>query len=221
MNLVLLGPPGAGKGTQALRLGEAFGLRHLSSGDVLRAERSRGSELGRRVAGFMDAGELVPDQIIVEVILAYVDGARDGKGILLDGFPRTRAQAESLDQALAASGRKVDLAPALQVPDEDLVARITGRRICPTCNAVYHVKSCPPARPGFCDRDGAALIHRTDDTEAVVRQRLAAYRAQTRPLEQYYRERGILAEVDGKQDVDAVFKQLSEVVRSRLAEAGS
>ena len=216
MNLVILGPPGAGKGTQAVRLSEALALRHLSSGDVLRAERKKGSELGQRVARYMDAGELVPDEIIVEVILAQLQDSGGSKGVLLDGFPRTQPQAESLDTALSEVSERVDLVPSLSVPDEAIVDRITGRRICPTCDAVYHVKTLPPAKKDVCDRDGTPLIHRTDDTEEVVKQRLAAYHEQTSPLEIYYREKGILAEVDGTRGVDAVFGELLEVVRSRL-----
>lgn len=216
MNLVMLGPPGAGKGTQAVRLSEAFSLRHLSSGDVLRAERKKGSELGQRVAEYMDSGALVPDEIIVEVILAQLKGLRDTKGVLLDGFPRTGPQAESLDRALERAGQRVDLVPSLAVPDGLIVDRITGRRVCPTCDAVYHVKTLPPAKAGVCDKEGTELIHRTDDTAEVVEQRLAAYHDQTAPLEAYYRNKGILAEVDGTGDVDTVFSALAEVVRSRL-----
>lgn len=216
MNLVLLGPPGAGKGTQAMRLAEAFKLRHLSSGDVLRAERKKGSELGRRVAGYMDSGALVPDEIIVEVILAQLQQSGDSAGFLLDGFPRTVNQAERLDEALAKVGQQVDLVLNVQVPDEEIVGRITGRRICPACDAVYHTEHRPPARAGICDKDGVALIHRQDDTREVVQQRLAAYHAQTTPLEAYYRAKGRLVEVDGKQDVNTVFERAREIVRGRL-----
>lgn len=213
MNLILLGPPGAGKGTQAVRLAEAFGLRHLSSGDVLRAERKKGTPLGAKVSGYMDAGGLVPDEIIVEVILAQLPA---GQGVLLDGFPRTLSQAESLDAAFADARRRVDLVLSLQVPDELIVERITGRRICPTCGSVYHVKYQPPAREGLCDRENAQLIHRQDDTQEVVRTRLTAYHAQTEPLEAYYRQRGLLAEVDGAREVDVVSAQLQEIVRGRV-----
>jgi adenylate kinase len=216
VNLVILGPPGAGKGTQAARLSEAFALRHLSSGDLLRAERRKGSELGRRAAQYMDAGQLVPDEIIVGAVLAQLGELGDRAGLLLDGFPRTVAQAESLDKALAAAGSKVDLVPALAVPDELIVDRITGRRSCPACNAVYHMKTLPPRKDGVCDNDGTALIQRPDDTAEVVKQRLDAYHRQTAPLEAYYRREGTLAEVDGTREVDAVFAELSEVVRRRL-----
>jgi adenylate kinase len=217
MNLILLGPPGAGKGTQAVRLSEAFGLRHLSSGDLLRAERKKGSELGAKVAGYMDSGGLVPDDIIIAVILAQLTAP--GEGFLLDGFPRTLSQAESLDSELEAAGRHVDLVLALQVPDEPIVERITGRRICPSCGSVYHVRHQPPAKDGICDRDGSRLIHRQDDTQEVVRTRLAAYHAQTEPLEAYYRRRDILMDVDGTQDMDVVAARLRQIVQDRLSEA--
>ncbi|MCL2329784.1 MAG: adenylate kinase [Phycisphaerae bacterium] len=216
MNLILLGPPGAGKGTQAVRLAEKFKLQHLSSGDVLRAERKSGTELGKRVAGYMDSGALVPDEIIVDAILGRVLNPTQANGVLLDGFPRTLAQAEALDAALAKAGKKVDLVVSLVVPDEPIVDRITGRRVCPTCGAVYHIKTLPPKKAGVCDKDDAALIHRTDDTAEVVQQRLSAYHAQTRPLEAYYRGKGAMVEVDGTADVNTVCKRAEEAISSRL-----
>ena len=216
MNLVILGPPGAGKGTQAIRLAEAFSLKHLSSGDVLRAERAKGSELGQKVGEFMDAGALVPDEIIVDAILAQLEDL-GGQGVLLDGFPRTVAQANSLDVALTKAGKKVDLVPSLQVPDEPIVDRITGRRTCPTCNGVYHVVTLPPKQEGVCDKDGTALIQRPDDTAEVVKKRLSAYHEQTAPVEAYYRDKGVLAEVDGTQDIDAVTAALVKIVESHQA----
>jgi adenylate kinase len=216
MNLVLLGPPGAGKGTQAAKLSKAFGLRHLSSGDVLRAERKKGSELGKRVTGYMDSGALVPDEIIIEVILEQLKSNEGFEGFLLDGFPRTGSQAESLDAALAKRGQKVDQVLSVVVPDEEIVDRITGRRICSTCNAVYHVRHRPPARDNVCDRDGTQLVHRPDDTREVIEQRLAAYHAQTKPLEAYYRGKGLLVEADGTKDVDTVFAALQQMVKQRV-----
>jgi adenylate kinase len=213
MNLILLGPPGAGKGTQAQRLSSRLNLLHLASGDVLRAERASGSELGRRVAGYMDAGALVPDEIIIEVILAHVRDAAGASGILLDGFPRTVAQAESLKDALTAVGERLDAVIDLRVPDEELVGRIVGRRTCPNCNAVYHVRARPPQRSGVCDRDGTPLKQRTDDTEAVVRNRLAAYRQQTAPLTAYYAKTGLLRELDGTGGMDEVHEQLFSLVQ--------
>ncbi|NLX14390.1 MAG: adenylate kinase [Phycisphaerales bacterium] len=216
MILVLFGPPGAGKGTQAERLRDTFRLEHLSSGDMLRAERASGSELGQRVSGFMDAGQLVPDEIIIEVVLARVIKPGSGMGYLLDGFPRTLPQAQRLDEALAAAGSRVDLVLSLAVPDGLIVDRITGRLSCPRCGTVYHLKNKPPLQAGVCDHDGETLIQRKDDTAEVVQQRLTAYHAQTSPLEEYYRNHDVLGGVDGTADIDAVTRELSELVRSKV-----
>jgi len=213
MNLILLGPPGAGKGTQAQRLASRLSLAHLASGDVLRAERASGSELGDRVATYMDSGALVPDEIIIEVILTRVRAAAGASGMLLDGFPRTVGQAESLGEALVAEGERIDAVVDLKVPDEELVGRIVGRRTCPTCNAVYHVTAKPPAKPGVCDKDGTPLEQRSDDTEAVVRNRLAAYRKQTAPLTAYYANLGLLHELDGTGAMDEVSEALIKLVQ--------
>lgn len=172
--------------------------------------------MGKKAAEYMDAGKLVPDEIIIGAVLAQLSDLGDKAGLLLDGFPRTVAQAESLDEALTRAGKQVDAVPALAVPDDLIVDRITGRRTCPRCNAVYHVKTLPPARDGVCDADGAVLVQRADDTAEVVKQRLEAYHRQTAPLEAYYRDKGLLAEVDGTQDMDTVFQALSEAVRRRL-----
>ena len=221
MIVILFGPPGAGKGTQAERLTARFGFEHLSSGDVLRAERKSGTELGKRVAGYMDAGALVPDGIIIEVIIARVLASDGQAGVLLDGFPRTLPQAEQLDQALALTGRKVDLVLSMMVPDELVVERITGRRMCPSTGKIYHIKYMPPKVSGICDETGEKLIQRSDDTGPVVRQRLTAYHQQTEPLEVYYRQRGVLAEVDGTQDVEAVAKRMGEVVSRQMKQASA
>lgn len=220
MILVLLGPPGAGKGTQGVRLCADLNLRHLSSGDVLRSEMKRGTPLGRQVAEFINHGQLVPDAIVTEVVLAQLRGTTGHDGCLLDGFPRTVGQATSLDDEAAEWGRKVDLVLSLRVPDAVIVERITGRRICPTCGRVYHLTHRPPRELDHCDEDGSELIHRDDDTAAVVEKRLAGYHALTEPLELYYRQRGKLAEVDGTMDPDAVYRWLIEVIHRRL-EQGS
>ena len=219
MNLVLLGPPGAGKGTQAVRLAEAFDLQHLSSGDVLRAERKSGTELGKRVTQYMDSGALVPDEIIVEVIIARVLKPQRPAGVLLDGFPRTQAQAQALDVALKKAGRQVDLVVNLLVPDELIVDRITGRRVCPSCGAGYHQKTLQPTKAGVCDKDGTPLVHRTDDRAEVVTQRLAAYHDQTEPLEAYYRGQGLMVEVDGTAEPEKVFAAAREQVSRWLRKA--
>lgn len=221
MIVILFGPPGAGKGTQAERLTARYGFEHLSSGDVLRAERKSGTELGKRVTGYMDSGALVPDEIIIEVIISRVLKSTSQAGVLLDGFPRTLPQAEQLDKALAQAGKKVGLVLSILVPDESIVERITGRRMCPSTGKIYHVKYMPPRVEGVCDETGEKLIQRPDDTETVVKQRLDAYHRQTQPLEDYYRGRGSLVEVDGTQDVDVVAKRIAEVVDDRLAKGGA
>ncbi len=221
MIVILFGPPGAGKGTQAERLTARYGFEHLSSGDVLRAERKSGTELGKRVTGYMDSGALVPDEIIIEVIISRVLRSTSKAGVLLDGFPRTLPQAEQLDKALTQAGKRVGLVLSILVPDESIVERITGRRMCPSTGKIYHVKYMPPKVAGVCDETGEKLIQRPDDTEPVVKQRLDAYHRQTQPLEDYYRGRGALAEVDGTQDVDVVAKRIAEVVDDRLAKGGA
>jgi adenylate kinase len=217
MKIVLLGPPGAGKGTQAKQLAEQYQFEHLSSGDLLRAECRAGTEIGRRVAGFIDAGRLVPDDMIVQVVLSRILGDDSAAGFLLDGFPRTLPQARCLDEALANVGRRIGLVLSLGVPDEFLIERITGRRTCPACGRVYHTKFHRPAVEGVCDFDGELLVQRKDDTAEVVRQRLQAYHAQTEPLEQYYRDRDLLMEVDGTQEIDAVFENLKRAIDATSA----
>jgi adenylate kinase len=219
MNIVLLGPPGAGKGTQAKRLAEVHSLQHLSSGDVLRAERASGTELGRKVAAIMDSGGLVPDATMVDVMVGRL--LKSDKGILLDGFPRTLPQARSLDEALAKAGGKIDAAISLEVPDGVLEERICGRSSCPSCGAVYHDKFIPPAKAGLCDKDRTALVRRRDDTAEVVRQRLAAYHRETEPLVDYYRGRGVLSELNGAQPIEKVEEQLLAIGQAVAKKASS
>jgi len=217
MNLILLGPPGAGKGTQAKRVAETFSLRHLSSGDILRAERKAGSELGKQAQSYMDSGALVPDELVVAMMVDHVGRPESEAGVLLDGFPRTRPQAEALDAKLEEIGKTIDLVVELAVPDDDVARRLTGRRSCPECGAVYHVEFQPPKTEGRCDNDGCGeLTIRSDDTEEVVRQRLATYHEQTEPLTAYYREKGLLREVDGSRSVDEV----SDAVQAECKSVG-
>lgn len=204
MNLVMLGPPGAGKGTQAKRIAEAFGLLHLSSGDILRAERKAGTELGQQAQEYMDAGKLVPDDLIVSMMVEHISKPEASKGVLLDGFPRTAPQAEALDKSLAEVGKQIDLVIDLVVPDDEVAGRLTGRRSCPVCGAVYHVTFNPPKQADQCDRTCGPLVTRPDDTDEVVRQRLSTYHEQTAPLAAYYRDKGVLVEVDGSKSVDEV-----------------
>jgi len=211
-----MGPPGAGKGTQAKRLVERFGMVHLSSGDIFRAEKAAGSELGRKLAEYMGAGQLVPDGIVVEIMAKAITGADASAGLMLDGFPRTVPQAEALDSQLARAGKPLDGVVVITCDDEAIVQRITGRRSCPACGRVYHVRHLPPRREGLCDDCGVGLVQRSDDTEEVVRGRLAAYYDQTRPVIDYYRRRGGLpvVEVDGNGTPDEVTDALVEAVSS-------
>ena len=208
MIVVLMGPPGAGKGTQAVRLAERQGVAHVASGDLFREATAAGTPLGQQAKGYMERGELVPDDIVVKMVLERLARPDCDRGVILDGFPRTAAQAEALDGALAAQGRRVDAALLMDVPAEAILERMTGRRICRQCQAPYHVRFNPPAREGVCDRCGGALYQRDDDREDTVRRRLAVYQEQTLPLASYYRQRGILRQVDGLGEVDEITGRL-------------
>jgi adenylate kinase len=196
LNLILLGPPGAGKGTQAERLQEDFDLGYIATGDMLRRAVTEGSELGTEAKGYMDRGELVPDEVIIGVILESLKEGAYEDGFLLDGFPRTVAQAEALDGDLAGLGRKLTAALAIDVPDDELVRRLSGRRICPNGH-VYHVDFNRPKNDDVCDIDGAKLLQRDDDREETIRKRLEVYHHQTAPLMDYYDERALLRRFDG------------------------
>ncbi len=211
MRVILLGPPGAGKGTQAERISRALGLTHLASGDILRAERASGTEFGRRVAGYMDAGELVPDDLMIEAILARLPACE--VGALLDGFPRTVAQAESLDEAIDRADQRIDGVVELQVTDDVVLERITGRRICPECNRVYHVRFKVPVQAGRCDADGATLQHRSDDQAGVIKRRLQEYYEKSEPLVAYYGAKGLVTRVDAGGSVDMVTREVLRAVR--------
>ena len=192
--VILLGPPGAGKGTQGLRLAEAFGWERLVTGDLLRAARRQGTEVGRRAERYMDAGELVPDDVMVALFEERLSRLPEGSSVLLDGFPRTVAQAE----ALSAAGLPTDAVVLLEVSDEVLVRRIGGRRSCDGCGRIYNVHFSPPASEGVCDGCGAALTHRRDDRPETVRRRLRVYLEQTEPVVDYYGVRGPVVRVDGE-----------------------
>lgn len=215
MRVVLMGPPGAGKGTQAKYLVEKFGMVHLSSGDILRAERAAGSELGEKLKSYMDAGELVPDETVVEIMARAIAKQDADKGLLLDGFPRTVAQAGALDKQLEQLGLPLEAVLVIEADESLLVDRITGRRSCPSCGSVYHVKNIPPAKEGVCDTCGAELVQREDDTEEVVRQRLTAYRAQTEPVIEYYAADGRkMIKLDGGAPLEEVAQQAAEALAS-------
>jgi adenylate kinase len=200
---VLLGPPGSGKGTQAKRLAPKLRALHLSSGDILRAEKAAGTDLGKKATGYMDRGELVPDSLIIEMMLGRMTRER-GKSIILDGFPRTLDQAEALDEGLARNGLTIHKVVNIDVPDAEVERRMTGRRSCPTCGAVYHVEFTPPRTAGKCDKDAVDLIQRNDDKPEVVQKRLVTYHRQTQPLVDYYHKHGLLKDVDGTQAPEMV-----------------
>jgi adenylate kinase len=205
LNLILLGPPGAGKGTQADRLQSDFALAHISTGDMLRAQVAQGTELGMEAQRYMQAGELVPDEVIVGMITSRisVDDARDG--FLLDGFPRNESQAEALAGALEGLRRRLAAVLLIEVPNDEVVRRLGGRRVCVKNPAhIYHVEFDPPKREGVCDQDGSRLIQREDDREETIRRRLQVYHAQTKPLIGYYEERGLLRRFDGSRSPNEV-----------------
>jgi adenylate kinase len=207
--LMLLGPPGAGKGTQAKRLMERYGIPQISTGDLLRDNRARGTELGRKASAIMDRGELVPDDLVCDMVAIRLKEKDCDRGFVLDGFPRTCAQAEWLDAVLAERSRRVPGMPALvvinlKVDYNQLLRRLTGRRTCPTCGRIYNVYFQPPRVAGSCDVDGSKLVARPDDSEAVISERLKAYDRQTLPLVDYYRRGGNLREIGGDLPVDEV-----------------
>ena len=203
MRIVLLGAPGAGKGTHCKRIVARYGLLHLSSGDILRQERDAGSELGRKAEIYMDSGLLVPDEIIVEMMVAAISKA-PASGFVLDGFPRTVNQAAELDKSLASVGQRIDVVLNLKVYERVITERMGGRRSCPRCGAVYHIENLKPKVEGICDNDGTELIQRPDDSPDVVANRLKAYHDQTEPVVGYYRDNSNVYEVDANKDVDEV-----------------
>jgi adenylate kinase len=197
LNLILLGPPGAGKGTQAERLREDFDLAYIATGDILRKAVKEGTELGRKAKEYMDNGDLVPDEVIIGVILEEVEGESAQDGFLLDGFPRSVGQAEALEKALGGLDRRLTAVLCIQAPDDEVVRRLSGRRICVKSEHVYNVYTDPPKHDDVCDQDGSRLVQRDDDREATVRKRLAVFHKQTEPLVEYYEERGLLRRFDG------------------------
>ena len=207
MKIILLGPQGAGKGTQAQRLSQKTGAKHISTGDIVRADIKSGSELGQKVQDFNDRGELVPDEIIVEMAKPYLD---DADAWLLDGFPRNEAQAKALDDALKDLGIELDAAVALEAPDDELVERLSGRRTSDATGRVYHIEHDPP--PENSEEDPGPFAQRKDDTEEAIRRRLAIYHEQTEPLKDYYAERGLLTTVDARQSIPEVTEEILSAV---------
>ena len=210
--VILLGPPAAGKGTQATRLSGHLGLPHVASGDLFRYNLKNETELGLKAKTYMDKGALVPDDITIAMVLDRLSRPDCSGGALLDGFPRTLAQAEALDKALAEKGVAINGVLNIIVPNEILVERVTGRRLCRTCGEPYHIKFNPPQKEGICDKDGGPLYQRDDDNETTVENRLKVYWDQTSPLIGYYQGRGILVDIDGDQDIDVVTEALQAAV---------
>jgi adenylate kinase len=205
LNLILLGPPGAGKGTQAERLQADFSLAHISTGDILRAQVAEGTQLGLQAQRYMKAGELVPDGVIVGMIVARIGVADARDGFLLDGFPRTEPQADALGEALAGLDRRLSAVLSIEVPDEEVVRRLSGRRVCvKNPSHIYHVEFDPPKHEGICDQDGSRLIQREDDLQETIRRRLEVYHAQTAPLIDYYDRAGLLRRFDGLRSANEV-----------------
>ena len=217
MRIVLLGTPGAGKGTQCKRIVAKYGLLHLSSGDILRRERAEDTELGRKAQGYMDSGALVPDEVIVEMMAEAIKKAPD-VGFILDGFPRTVNQAKELDESLASANQQMDAVLNLNIHDEVVVERMTGRRSCPECGAVYHIENLKPKVEGVCDNDGTVLVQRPDDSAEVVANRLKTYHRQTEPVVDYYKNNGgTVYNIDANKDIDEVssliFEKLDALVK--------
>jgi len=216
LNLIFLGPPGAGKGTQAQRLTQRYGIPQLSTGDILRRAVAEGTTLGKQAKALMDAGKLVPDQVVNGIVDEALARPEAQRGFLLDGYPRTVVQATALDEMLARRGRKIDYVLNIEVPTEVLVDRLSGRLSCPKDGSVYHLRANPPRRPGICDKDGTALVQRPDDKPEAVRRRLAEYADKTSLLTGYYKARGVVRNIDGVGTPDEVEGRIVSALRDNL-----
>ena len=212
MKIVMLGAPGAGKGTQAQRIAEKYGIPHISTGDIFRSNIKAGTELGKKAKSFIDQGLLVPDEVTIGMLLDRIHEVDCKNGYILDGFPRTIPQAESLTEALAANGEAIDFALNVDVPDANIVNRMAGRRACLKCGATYHIQFAAPKKEGICDKCGSELVLRDDDKPETVQKRLEIYHDQTHPLIEYYEKKGVLHTVDGTQTMEDVFKNITDIL---------
>lgn len=212
MKIVMLGAPGAGKGTQAKKIAGKYGIPHVSTGDIFRANIKNGTKLGMQAKAYMDAGNLVPDEITIGMLLDRIHQEDCEKGYVLDGFPRTIPQAESLTAALKERGESIDYAIDVDVPDENIIRRMSGRRACLSCGATYHIVYNAPKKEGICDQCGEPLVLRDDDKPETVQNRLNVYHRQTQPLIDYYKKEGVLAQVDGTQDMEQVFQDIVKIL---------
>ncbi len=212
MKIIMLGAPGAGKGTQAIKIAEKYGIPHISTGDIFRANIKNGTELGKKAKEYMDKGSLVPDELTCDLVVDRIHQDDCANGFVLDGFPRTIPQAEALDKALTKDNEKMDFAIDIEVPDESIVKRMGGRRACVNCGATYHVVSAPPKVEGVCDHCGGKLTIRDDDKPETVQHRLSVYHEQTQPLIDFYKKAGILHSVDGTKQLDEVFADVVKIL---------
>ena len=212
MKIIMLGAPGAGKGTQAKKIAAKYQIPHISTGDIFRANIKEGTELGTKAKAYMDKGELVPDELTCDLVVDRISKPDAANGYVLDGFPRTIPQAEALTRALNERGEKIDFAINVDVPDENIVRRMGGRRACLKCGATYHVEYNAPKVENVCDVCQGELVLRDDDKPETVQKRLSVYHAQTQPLIDYYKAEGVLAEVDGTQDIDVVFQDITKIL---------
>lgn len=214
MRIVMLGAPGAGKGTQAIRLRDKYGFPHISTGDIFRANIKEGTELGKKAKEYMDQGALVPDELVCDLVVSRLQEDDCKEGYILDGFPRTIPQAEALDAALTAIGQKIDAAIDIEVPDEAIIDRMAGRRVCLKCGATFNINSAPPSTPDVCDKCGDTLIFRDDDQPETVANRLKVYHEQTQPLIDYYKEKEVLKEIDGTVGMEETFQTIVDVLEA-------
>lgn len=212
MKIIMLGAPGAGKGTQAKQIAGKYSIPHISTGDIFRANIKNGTDLGKKAKEYMDQGLLVPDELTCDLVMDRIQQDDCKNGFVLDGFPRTIPQAQALDAALTKIGEKMDYAIDVDVPDENIVSRMSGRRACLDCGATYHVVSLPPKTEGKCDHCGSDLVLRDDDKPETVQKRLTVYHEQTQPLIDYYKKQGILKSVDGTQSMEAVFTAITDIL---------